>query len=129
MSRAGTTRALHDTLAAPAFNSTDLELVVRSLALRLGFSSVLQIYDLEFGGYRPDSVSVVRLDPARAPGTEGTWVVRSHDRRLENTYLIAERSRRLLAIDVHADSTRYYIALSDPSASTANVERTSGDGH
>ncbi|MDQ2931011.1 MAG: hypothetical protein M3Y05_09390 [Gemmatimonadota bacterium] len=116
MTRAGATRAIHDTLATPSFNSTDLELVVRSLDLRFGITTVLQIYDPEYGGYRPDSVNVVQLDPAKEPDSESTWVVHSRDRRLESTYRISERSRRLLAIDVHADSTRYRITLSDAAA-------------
>ncbi|MEP7087746.1 MAG: hypothetical protein ABI884_10600, partial [Gemmatimonadota bacterium] len=61
-------------------------------------------------------VNVVQLDPAKSPHSEGTWVVHSRDRRLESTFRIGERSRRLLAIDVHADSTRYRITLSDATA-------------
>ena len=110
MSRGGKSRSIHDSLATPAFNSTDLDLVVRSLALRPGMSTVVQIYDPEFGGLRQDSISVLQLESARVPGTEQTWVVRSRDRRLGSTYRISEHSRKLLSADIQADSTRYRIA-------------------
>ncbi|MGH7622944.1 MAG: hypothetical protein ACREMU_11440 [Gemmatimonadaceae bacterium] len=110
MTRAGKTRAIHDSLATPAFNSTDLELVVRSLALRRGMSTAVQIYDPEYGGLRPDSISVLDLEPARVTGAEASWVVRSRDRRLESTYRITEHSRQLLSADIRADSTRYRLA-------------------
>lgn len=113
IARDGKSRPIHDSLATPAFNSTDLDLVVRSLALRRGMSTVVQIYDPEFGGRRPDSITVLRLEPARLPGAEETWVVRSRDRRLESTYRISEHSRKLLSADIRADSTRYRIV--DPS--------------
>ncbi|MEP6618590.1 MAG: hypothetical protein ABJE47_04730 [bacterium] len=111
MTKAGVTRAINDSLKSAAFNSTDLELVVRSLAFRVGLTTTLKIYDPEFGGYRSDTISVTRLEPGATPGAEGTWVVRSRDSRLESTYRIAERSRRLVANDVHADSTWYHITL------------------
>ena len=109
MTRAGKLRVLHDTLPVPAFNSTDLDLVVRSLALEQGMSTTLDIYDPEYGGARADSVAVLRLDAPRIPGTEATWVVRSRDRRLESTYGISEHSRKLLSADIRADTTHYHI--------------------
>lgn len=109
MTRNGVTRRISDTLPALAFNSTDLELIVRSLALREGFSVALEIYDPEYGGFRPDSIRVVKLEPPQEGGSEGAWIVHSQDRRLESTYRIAERSRQLLSIDVRADSTQYHI--------------------
>jgi hypothetical protein len=112
MTKDGKPRIIHDSLAAPAFNSTDLDLVVRSLALRRGMSAVVQIYDPEFGGFRPDSVTVMALDPAPLEGAEATWVVRSRDRRLESTYRISEHSRKLLSADIRADSTRYRLEKS-----------------
>lgn len=108
----GAPRTIHDSLAEPAFNSTDLDLVVRSLALRRGMSTVVQIYDPEFGGFRPDSIRVMGLEPARLEGAEASWIVRSRDRRLESTYRISERSRKLLSADIRADSTRYRIERS-----------------
>ncbi|MBA2685490.1 MAG: hypothetical protein H0U66_13470 [Gemmatimonadaceae bacterium] len=77
----------------------------------------------EYGGYRPDSVNVVQLDPAKSPHSEGTWVVHSRDRRLESTYRIGERSRRLLAIDVHAESARYRITLCEATAKEKRMWR------
>lgn len=111
MTKAGVTRVINDSLKSPAFNSTDMELVVRSLALRTGLTTTLKIYDPEFGGYRSDTISVMRLEPGPTPGSEGTWIVRSRDSRLESIYRIAEHSRRLLANDVRADSTWYHITL------------------
>jgi|GEM_PF-6625431 len=116
MTRSGATRQINDTLPAPAFNSTDLELVVRSLALREGFSTAFKIYDPEYGGFRPDSIRVVRLEPPQERGSEGAWIVHSQDRRLESTYRIAERSRQLLSIDVRADSTQFHIIRVPPAA-------------
>lgn len=116
MARAGVTRPIHDTLAGPAFNSTDFELVVRSLALRKGLATTLWIYDPEFGGYRAASVDVLRLEPAAATATERVWIVRTRDRRLESTYRIGQTSRALLGIDVRADSVRYHIVRSSSPA-------------
>ena len=116
ITKSGAPRAIHDSLAAPAFNSTDLDLVVRSLALRRGMSTVVQIYDPEFGGFRPDSIRVMELEPARLAGAEASWVVRSRDRRLESTYRISEHSRKLLSADIRADTTRYRLERSTSGA-------------
>jgi len=114
LTRGADRRVINDTLMGPAFNSTDLELVVRSLALRPGWATEVQIYDPEFGGYRTDSISVASHDPAPAGQLEGYWVVRSRDRRLESLLQIGERTRTLLSMDIRADSTRYRLVLTYP---------------
>lgn len=114
--RGTTTRAIgnrevRDALAAPAFNSADLAFVVRSLALRPGLSTTLQVYSIESAGSSPVSVEVLRLEPASGKDGEGTWVVRSRSPGVERTYRIGERSRMLRAVEVAADSTTFRTTL------------------
>lgn len=104
-------REVRDALAAPAFNSADLAFVIRSLALRPGLSTTLQIYSLESGGSSPTRVDVQRLEPASGKGGEGTWVVRSRSPGVERTYRIGERSRMLRVVEVAADSTTFRTTL------------------
>lgn len=93
-------KEIRDTLATPAFNTTDLELVVRSLPLRNGYRASLPVYDPEFGGYRH---AELRVDGTARGGRE--WVVRVRDRRLESVYRVDAASRALLGIDVRVLDT------------------------
>jgi hypothetical protein len=94
-------KAIDDTLPGPAFNSTDLELIVRVLPLRDGLTADLPIYDPEFGGYRFAKVSVVGAEPA-AGGAGPAWRVRARDTRLESVYLVDQATRQLRSIDIDA---------------------------
>lgn len=112
--RQGVTREIRDTLATPAFNVADLTFVVRSLALRPGFSTTLQSYNPETSASSAASVDVLgREAPSRA-GAEGTWVVRSRSAGVERTIRIGERSRTMRSVDVIADSTRFRTTLIQP---------------
>lgn len=112
--RASGNRAVRDALAAPAFNSADLAFVIRSLALRPGLSTTLQIYSIESGGSSPTSIDVQRLEPASVKGGEGTWVVKSRSPGVERTYWIGERSRTLRAVEVASDSTTFRTTMVQP---------------
>jgi hypothetical protein len=103
-------RPIDDTLPGPAFNSTDLELVVRVLPLRAGFTADLPIYDPEFGGYRFAKVSVIGIERG-AGGAGPGWRVRARDTRLESIYLVDQATRELRSIDIDASSAgaRYRI--------------------
>ena len=93
MGAAGGERAIHDSLPSPAFNSTDLELVVRSLPLRAGYGARLPIYDPEFGGHRLAEVRVIAA--ARA-----AWRVEVVDRRLRTVYDVDSATRALLGAEI-----------------------------
>ncbi len=97
--RAPTLKTIHDTLTTTAFNSTDLDLVVRSLPLTDNFTASLPIYDPEFGGYRHASIHVIHAEK-NPSSKELKWLVRVNDRQHQNDYLIDNTSRALLNINI-----------------------------
>jgi hypothetical protein len=104
------------TLGTPAFNSTDLELVLRSLVLRAGLRDSLPLYDPEMGGYRWAALHVegaVRVPTSAGP--RRAWAVRVHDLQGEYLYRIDQATRALLASDVDLPKrgVRYFIRRND----------------
>lgn len=101
MGAATAPKAIRDSLTAPAFNSTDLDLIVRSLELREGLRARLPLYDPEFGGFRYATVEVERDRAARgAPSAGDVWVIVLHDTRVQSTYRVNGTTRALLGIHV-----------------------------
>lgn len=98
----GAERAIRDALPGPAFNSTDLELVVRSLPLAPGYHERLPIYDPEFGGYRFAEVRVEGRAPgaATAPGAPDAWLVSVSDRSMHASYRVGVTTRALLSANI-----------------------------
>ncbi|HEX6534800.1 MAG TPA: hypothetical protein VF041_09380 [Gemmatimonadaceae bacterium] len=94
---------IRDTLPAPAFNSTDLDLIVRSIALRDGLHARLPLYDPEFGGFRYASVDVHSAEPDHAgAGEGGAWVVLVRDPGGgEATYRVDGSTRAMLELRTH----------------------------
>lgn len=91
------TRAIADTLGAPAFNSTDLDLVVRRLPLAAGYATRLPLYDPEFGGFRHADARVSRR---QTPEGSDAWVVQVHDGKLDCEYELDAHTRELRTIVV-----------------------------
>lgn len=102
MGAAATPKAIRDTLDARAFNSTDLDLVVRSLAPRDGLRARLPLYDPEFGGFRYAAVELRRAEPAGGATRAGDpWVVVVRDPNAgESTYHVDGETRALVALRV-----------------------------
>ncbi len=102
MSVNGAEHAIHVALPGPTFNSTDLELIIRSLPLAPGYQVRLPIYDPELGGYRFTNVRV--QSPAQGDSTDATsrnvWVVLDTDASLQITYRVARATRELLSMTI-----------------------------
>ena len=104
MGPADSVRVIDDTLPKPAFNSTDLELVVRSIPLRVGLHASLPIYDPEFGGFRLAAVQVDSVETVpsarRGAAPRHAWVVRARDTRLESVFHVDTLTRALLRSEI-----------------------------
>lgn len=112
-------RTIADTLPTPAFNTTDLDLVVRSLPLSNGYRASLPVYDPEFGGYRDAEVSAAIADSmasATSPREGRVWRVVARDWRHETTYLIDDHTRAILDLEVRSlqDGVMFRIVPSSP---------------
>ena len=91
------THAIADTLGAPAFNSTDLDLVVRRLPLAAGYETRLPLYDPEFGGFR---YADTRVGTRRTAEGGEAWLVQVHDGKLDCEYELDARTRAVRTIVV-----------------------------
>lgn len=91
------TRVIADTLGAPAFNSTDLDLVVRRLPLAAGYTTRLPLYDPEFGGFRHADA---RVSTRRTADGDEAWLVQVRDGKLDCEYELDARTREVRTIVV-----------------------------
>lgn len=99
------TRPLDVVLPQPAINTTDLDLVARSLELDAGAHVTLPLYDPEFGGFRIAPVTIDGPEPmATASGPRDAWVVSILDPQATSVYRIATDDRSLLRADVTVPS-------------------------
>lgn len=84
---------IDDTLPQPAFNSTDLDMLVTALPLRAGFQAAIPLYDPEFPGFRAAELRVTgTASVATAGGARRAWLLS-----------VAQPSRPLMyyRVDVH----------------------------
>jgi hypothetical protein len=116
MGKIAAPKLVDDALPTPAFNSTDLELVLRSLELHEGLRDSLPIYDPEMGGYRWAAVSVEGFASiATSGGERPAWRIHVRDVRTEHMYYVDRSTRALLAVDARAPQrgARYLIERTD----------------
>jgi hypothetical protein len=99
---------INDSLPQPAFNSTDLDMLVTALPLRAGFKAAIPLYDPEFPGFR--------IAELRVTGTE--WVATASGARRAWLLSVAQPSRPLMyyRIDVptHAMLRKDFGGLQGP---------------
>lgn len=94
-------RPFRDTLGEPAFNTTDLDLVVQSLPLADGYHATIPMYDRDMGRFRRGELRVDGTTDVRTPtGTERAWVVRVREPKADYVYLVSQRTRAMLHIDI-----------------------------
>jgi hypothetical protein len=68
--------AIEDTLPRPAFNSTDLDMLVTALPLHAGFDAAVPLYDPEFPGFRMAALRVTGTESiVTTIGTRQAWVL------------------------------------------------------
>ena len=124
MGKTAEPRPVDDPLPTPAFNSTDLELVLRSLELREGLRDSLPIYDPEMGGYRWATVNVDGFASiATSGGERSAWRIHVRDVQTEHMYYVDRSTRALLAVDARAPKrgARYLIKRTDVTADLATI--------
>lgn len=67
---------IDDVLPRPAFNSTDLDMIVTGLPLGDQFHASIPLYDPEFPGFRMAELKVTGVEhPPEAAGRGGAWVL------------------------------------------------------
>jgi hypothetical protein len=67
---------IDDSLPQPAFNSTDLDMLVTALPLKLRFETRLPLYDPEFPGFRMATVRVSGTEQVgSAEGHPQAWII------------------------------------------------------
>jgi hypothetical protein len=123
MGKTAAPETIDDSLPTPAFNSTDLELVLRSLELREGLRDSLPIYDPEMGGYRWAAVSVDGFAMVvTSGGVRTAWLIHVRDVQTEHMYYVDRDTRALLAVDANAPKRgeRYLIERNDVTAILTN---------
>jgi hypothetical protein len=88
------TVTIDQTTAVAPFNSSDIELVIASLPLSLGYRQLLATYEYESGGLRLDTLAVTGRD-------RDTWVVRvSRGDSSSLTFWCDPRAQRVVKMEV-----------------------------
>lgn len=82
----------------PVFAFSEIELLVRSLPYRPGFTSILPLYSEGDDAVEMDSISVVSARPER-------WTIRFADPSIIATYGLDVATRRILSYDVVSRKT------------------------
>lgn len=94
-------RPFTETLPEPAFNTTDLDLVVQSLPLADGYTATLPLYDRDMGHFRHGTLRVTGTKDVRTPsGMRRAWVVRVEEPKGSFVYLVSQADRALLQLDI-----------------------------
>ena len=91
-------RTVSHPTAVPVFDATDLEAVIASLPYTEGYSATLPFYTFELGGLETDTVRVVGVEHAAAPGGEAraAWKVAVADPFVTATFWVDRETRRVL---------------------------------
>lgn len=93
----------------PVFAFSEIELLVRSLPYRLGYTAILPLYSEGDDAIEMDSVAVVDARPDR-------WTIRFADPAIVATYGIDAATRRIVSYDVtgrktHGKARKIYQAI------------------
>lgn len=101
------------TLAVPAFNSSDISLLIASLPLSVGYSALVATYEIEAGGLRVDTLQVLRREAVPfGPASRTAYVVRvSRGGGAAMTDWIDAESRMLLKEEYSAPNGRVAMRL------------------
>jgi hypothetical protein len=86
------------TYQVPVFNFDELDLVVRSLPFTVEYEAILPLYSEGDYDLEMDTVRVVKSERTKSGAL--TWTVRFADPVIVGTYVIDDRSRRILAYSV-----------------------------
>jgi hypothetical protein len=69
-------KSIEDSLPQPAFNSTDLDMLVTALPLNSGFHTAIPLYDPEFPGFRMADLRVTGEEGVpMAGGKRSAWIL------------------------------------------------------
>jgi hypothetical protein len=121
------TASVFDTVfARPVFAFVQVEPILGSMPLAIGFETILPLYSENDRALEMDTISVVGTGRSAANGHR-TWTVRFADPVVVAKYDVDDVTRETIGYTV--TNRRSGSSMRRVSASAANAGRTSSDGH
>lgn len=91
-------RTFDSTFTVPVFGATQLDIVIRSLPLRLGYQAILPLFSEGSFELEMDTVAVTGEDRRAAGGAQ--WIIRFADPAIVTTYGISQKTRVIVRYEV-----------------------------